>query len=93
VRSSGRKGRVAVGDSAECLGPPAALSRIRNGRAVPVRREVQPPIPVESAEWSTAGVLDYWVREAMEWLGRVRGPDGHHVWIRASDLRQAKRTE
>ena len=24
------------------------------------------------------------------WWGRVRGPDGHYVWIKASDLRQAK---
>lgn len=62
-------------------------------RAENERREVKPPIPVESAEWSTAGLLDYWVREDMEWLGRVRDPDGRYVWIRASDLRRAKRTE
>jgi hypothetical protein len=54
------------------------------------RREVQPPIAVESATWSTAGQLDYWVRERFEWWGRVRGSDGHPVWIRAVDLRQAK---
>jgi hypothetical protein len=62
-------------------------------RAESERREVKLPVPVESAVWSTAGVLDYWVREGMEWLGRVRGPDGHHVWIKASDLRQAKRAD
>jgi hypothetical protein len=62
-------------------------------RAESERREVKPPVPVDSAEWSTAGLLDYWVREDMGWLGRVRGPDGHHVWIKASDLRQAKHTE
>ena len=54
------------------------------------RREVQPPIPVESATWSGVGELDHWVRERFEWWGRVRGPDGQHIWIRATDLRQAK---
>ena len=54
------------------------------------RREVKPPIAVESATWTAAGELDYWVREKAEWWGRVRGPDGHHVWIKAADLRPAK---
>ena len=54
------------------------------------RREVNPPIEVESAKWSSAGQLDYWVRESQEWWGRVRGPDGHHVWIKAVDLRRAE---
>jgi hypothetical protein len=56
------------------------------------RRPVDPPTPVESATWSAAGELDYWVRERAEWWGRVRGPDGHHVWIKAEDLRPAKET-
>jgi hypothetical protein len=54
------------------------------------RREVNPPLPVESASWSAAGELDYWVRDRAEWWGRVRGSDGHHLWIRAADLRSAK---
>lgn len=54
------------------------------------RREVQPPVPVESATWSTAGELDYWVRECFEWWGRVRGSDGQLMWIRAVDLRPRK---
>lgn len=54
------------------------------------RRPVDPPMPVESAAWEPAGELDYWVREKGEWWGRVRGPDGHHVWIKASDLRPSK---
>ncbi len=54
------------------------------------RREVQPSIPVESATWSAAGELDYWVRERFEWWGRVRAPDGQLVWIRAAGLRRAK---
>jgi hypothetical protein len=37
------------------------------------RREVDPPIPVETATWSKAGQLDWWVKERLEWLGRVRG--------------------
>ena len=40
------------------------------------RREANPPIEVESATWSAAGQLDWWVRERREWFGRVRGPDG-----------------
>jgi hypothetical protein len=54
------------------------------------RREVKPPVSVESASWSAAGELDYWVKDRYERWGRVRGPDGHHVWIKAADLRPAK---
>lgn len=45
---------------------------------------------MESATWPLAGTLDWWVKEGREWWGRVRGPDGHQVWIRAADLGQAK---
>ena len=51
------------------------------------RREVDPPIKVETATWSKAGQLDWWVKERQQWLGRVRGADGKQRWIRASDLR------
>jgi hypothetical protein len=51
------------------------------------RREVNPPIKVESATSSAAGQLDYWVKERQEWWGRVRGPGGRQVWIKAADLR------
>lgn len=34
------------------------------------RRQVSPPIQVESATWTTAGELDYWVRDGSEWWGR-----------------------
>ena len=54
------------------------------------RREVSPPIEVESVTWSAAGDLDYLVKERQEWSGRVRLPDRHHVWIRAVDLCEAK---
>jgi hypothetical protein len=53
------------------------------------RRVVDPPIHVESATWSNAGQLDWWVRERQEWWGRVRGADGRQRWIRAVDLRPA----
>jgi hypothetical protein len=53
------------------------------------RLEVKPPIEVETATWSAAGNLDYWVKEEHEWWGRVRGTDGHQTWIRASDLRKS----
>jgi hypothetical protein len=51
------------------------------------RRVVEPPIEVESAAWSTAGTLDWWVKERQQWLGRVRGPDGRQRWVKATDLR------
>ena len=51
------------------------------------RKEVSPPIEVESATWSAAGDLDYLVKERQE---VVRRPDRHQVWIRAVDLRAAK---
>ena len=37
------------------------------------RRAVDPPIQVETATWSRAGQLDWWVKERLEWFGRVRG--------------------
>jgi hypothetical protein len=37
------------------------------------RREVDPPIAVETATWSGGGTLDLWVKERREWFGRVRG--------------------
>ena len=54
------------------------------------RRDVDPPIQVESATWSPGGQLDWWVKERQEWLGRVRDTDGRQRWIRAADLRRAK---
>jgi hypothetical protein len=59
-------------------------------RAEADRREVNPPIEVESATWSAGGTLDWWVKDRLEWLGRVRGPDGRQRWIKAADLRLAK---
>ena len=58
-------------------------------RAEADRREVDPPIQVETATWSKAGQLDWWVKERQEWWGRVRGADGRQRWIKASDLRPA----
>jgi hypothetical protein len=56
-------------------------------RAEADRREVDPPIQAETATWSKAGQLDWWVKERQEWWGRVRGADGRQRWIRAADLR------
>jgi hypothetical protein len=58
-------------------------------RAPADRREVDPPIQVETATWSNAGQLDWWVKERQEWWGRVGGADGRQRWIRAVDLRPA----
>jgi hypothetical protein len=57
------------------------------------RRRVEPPIGMESATWSAAGKLDWWVKERQEWWGRVRRPDGRQEWIKAADLRSAKKAD
>ena len=31
------------------------------------RREVDPPVQVESATWSPGGTLDWWVKERQQW--------------------------
>jgi hypothetical protein len=59
-------------------------------RADTDRREVDPPIQVETATWSKVGQLDWWVKERREWWGRVRGKDGRQRWVKAADLRPAK---
>jgi hypothetical protein len=46
-------------------------------RAEADRREVTPPIQVETATWSNAGQLDWWVREQQQWW-YVRSTDGRH---------------
>jgi len=46
-------------------------------RAEADRREVDPPVKVETAVWSKAGQLDWWVKERQQWLARVRGKDGN----------------
>ena len=54
------------------------------------RREVDPPIQVEMATGDArGGQLDWWVKERLEWFGRVRGKDGKQRWIKASDVRRA----
>ena len=58
-------------------------------RAGADRRVVDPPIQVDTATWSTAGRLDWWVKERREWWGRVRGANGRQRWIKAVDLRPA----
>jgi hypothetical protein len=40
------------------------------------RREVNPPVELESASWAPGGTPDWWVTERQQWPGRVRGPDG-----------------
>ena len=44
---------------------------------------------VQVATWSSAGQLDWWVKERLEWFGRVRGKDRRQRWIKAADLRPA----
>ena len=56
------------------------------------RREVDPPIEVQTATWSPGGQLDWWVKERQQWWGRVRGKDGRQRWIKAADLRRQSQT-
>jgi YD repeat-containing protein len=58
-------------------------------RSAETVQRVDSPVPVERA-WKVAGVLDAWVRENGEWIGRVRGADGRIVWIRGAEVRQPK---
>ena len=58
-------------------------------RSADTVQRVDPPVPVERA-WQLAGVLDAWVRENGEWIGRIRRDDGRIVWIRGAELRQTK---
>jgi hypothetical protein len=45
------------------------------------RREVDPQIQVETATWSKAGQLDWWVKDRLEWFGRVcAGPLASLLW-------------
>jgi hypothetical protein len=58
-------------------------------RAEADRREVDPPIEVQTATWSNAGRLDWWVKDRQEWWSRVCSANGHQRWIRAADLSPA----
>ncbi|GAB2605250.1 hypothetical protein GCM10027269_71670 [Kribbella endophytica] len=51
-------------------------------------RRADPVEPVLFAVGWEPGELDAWVREKGQWLGRVRGHDGHIQWIPAADLRR-----
>ena len=63
------------------------------GQCTPAeRRQVSPPVLVESATW-LPGELDFWVLERGEWWGRVRRPDGTQAWVRAADLRRTGHAE
>ncbi len=50
-------------------------------------RRVDPPRPIQRAEWHTDGELDAWIRDAGQWLGRVRDHNGNITWIPAEELR------
>ena len=54
------------------------------------RREVDPPVAVESATWSAGGTLDWWVKDRREWFVRARRKVGRQRWIKAVDLRRAQ---
>jgi hypothetical protein len=83
VRLTPREAKAAEGHAASRsaapwdAGPPHQT--YRRGRD-PIRRSRSPSCrsadPVETATWSRAGQLDWWVRERREWWGRVRGADG-----------------
>jgi hypothetical protein len=54
------------------------------------RREVDPPIQVETARWSTAGQLDLVGERTAGMVGvAYAAAKGRQRWVRATDLRQA----
>ncbi|GAA2824424.1 hypothetical protein [Kribbella solani] len=56
-------------------------------RAADAVRHVDPALPVQRASWS-AGVLDVWVREHGQWIGRFRDENGNVTWVPGAELRQ-----
>jgi hypothetical protein len=79
---------AAIGPSGSCKSSNLSDDEVQQD-AEADRREVDPPIQVETAVWSKAGQLDWWVKEQLQWFGRVRGPDGRQRRIKAADLRPA----
>jgi hypothetical protein len=51
------------------------------------RREVDPPIQVETAMWSKSRPARLVGERPAGMVGRVRGADGRQRWIKAVDLR------
>jgi hypothetical protein len=93
-RSGGKSEVVRLNESDVCEVVEVDLSNDElERRAAADRREVHPPIQVETALSSKAGQLDWWVKERQEWLGRVRAADGRQRWIRAVDLRPTSGSE
>ena len=58
----------------QAVGGASGRSDLRLGRrtAQLTRRELRPPVPVESATWQAGGEFDCGVSERGEWWGRVR---------------------
>src|SRR3954454_25064525 len=83
---NGQRGSgLAEQDAHDQAAEPELRYDARGHRSAEAVQRVDPPVPVARA-WQLAGVLDAWVRENGEWLGRVRGDDGRIVWIRAAEL-------
>jgi hypothetical protein len=40
-----------------------------------VALQLDPATRVDTATWSRAGQLDWWVKDRQEWFGRVRGAE------------------
>jgi hypothetical protein len=58
-------------------------------RSADTVQRIDPPVPVERAR-QLAGVLDAWVHENGERIGRIRRDNGRIEWIRGAELRQTK---
>jgi hypothetical protein len=58
-------------------------------RAEADRREVDPPIQVETATWSESGQLDWWVKGRRDGGVAWTVQTAVNGWIRAVDLRPA----
>jgi len=51
------------------------------------------PSQVDTATWSRACQLDWWVKERKQWLGRIRGADGRQRWIKAADFARPRKAD
>jgi hypothetical protein len=88
--ANGWRGRDLSKQQAHDLAADLELQYDAHGQRPPETvRRVTPPCPADQMAWKHGGLLEAWVRERGEWLGRVRAPDGSISWVPASELRRA----
>jgi len=87
--SNGERGDGLTESAARQLAADLELQYDAHGQRDPgtvFRRD--PPVPVDA--YQPVGVLDRWLKENGQWVGRVCRPDGRIVFIPQSELRERK---